>query len=199
VNRSKNIAPVYHDVRRKNSTFRMSAFAQLPKLQIGCGLLPSEFARKVNVVAAKQCPSCVGIESLAAFRLFVVLESSILHAYSFSPKDHLRRHRRAPPGPNHACKKGLAKQMSCRAQSRTSWMLICPSLGGRRRMAGTSVIQAREENDIALRDVRKEEQRYSVTLETTAECRARICGGRASIIVTPFEQGIQGSATTCSK
>jgi hypothetical protein len=97
VNGSKNIVPVSHGVRRKNLTFRMCASAQLyilPGWILASFSVTSEepSVGKVNVVAAKYCPPCMGIEPIVAFGLLVVPESSTLQSYSFSPKNRLRRH-----------------------------------------------------------------------------------------------------------
>jgi hypothetical protein len=65
-----------------------------------------------------RCAWAMDIESIVAFELLVVLESSMEQPYPFSPKDHLHRPRRAPLGPNYACTKTSAEQMSRRPQIR---------------------------------------------------------------------------------
>jgi hypothetical protein len=75
VNRWKNIVLVYHGVRRKGSTLRMCAPVKLRTLPRSVSASSSTTSRKepsvrkVNVVAAKQCPPCMGISSIVAFRV----------------------------------------------------------------------------------------------------------------------------------
>jgi hypothetical protein len=100
--------------------------------------------------------------------------------------------------PTMLVQRGSAKQLSRRPQVKTSSMLIYPTLGSRRRMAGTSAGRGRGEETIAT-DVSKAEEGCPVTLVMTNECRARLSRGRASDDVILFEQGIHGSATSCSR
>jgi hypothetical protein len=130
------------------------------------------------------------IESIVAFELLIVLESSMEQPYPFSPKDHLHRPRRASLSPNHDCTRTSTDQASPRAGSWTSWIVTCPTLGGRRRMAWTSAVGGRGGECIVPRYVSKAEEGCSVTLAMNAECRARVCGGRASDDVTLSEQGV---------
>jgi hypothetical protein len=180
MNKSNNIIPVYHSIRRKNLTFRMGAVAQLCTLLIGFGLLLGNFYKEPE----RREGECGGRQAVSAVRgqwtlsrssplsLLIVLESSMEQPYPFSPKDHLHRPRRASLSPDHDCTRTSTDQASPRAGSWTSWIVTCPTLGGRRRMAWTSAVGGRGGECIVPRYVSKEEEGCLVTLVMTTKCRA---------------------------